>query len=91
MRKYYLVVFILFTHVNCFTQGFNYQWIIGDAITIIDTNTTAKAARIISKNPSANVVINYFQLLISLTNSAFSLFNVLDSRPPNLFTKYSYL
>ena len=45
MRKYYLIVFIILAHGNCFAQGFNHQWLLGS--TGIDTNVTSPDARLL--------------------------------------------
>ncbi len=56
MRKYYLIFFIILAHGNCLAQGFNHQWLIGNTVTIIDTNTTAKAARILFDATNADTI-----------------------------------
>jgi hypothetical protein len=56
MRKYYLIFLIILAHGNCLAQGFNHQWLIGNTVTIIDTNTTAKAARILFDATNADTI-----------------------------------
>lgn len=56
MRGYYLIVFIILAHGNCLAQGFNHQWLMGNVVTILDTNTTAKGARILFDVTNADTI-----------------------------------
>lgn len=56
MRRFFLIIAFILVQSNSFAQGFNHQWLMGNVVTVLDTNTTAKAARILFDAINADTV-----------------------------------